>query len=442
MILKEGIKYNSLSAKEREQLEEVWQYEQAVKALEEPALGMVAEEGAEYGQPRYVRDINSNEIFNYIYNKDTVDAVLQDLMENGIKVQYGERIGKTIIFAYNHRHAEMIVERFYRLYPEYGPDFCVLIDNYVTYAQDLINRFEVRDANPQIAVSVDMLDTGIDVPDIVNLVFFKTVKSRIKYEQMKGRGTRLSPDLFGEGKDKEGFYIFDWCRNLEFFEDKNNGESATTTMSLTERLFGLRAEIAFHLQHQQYQEDEFARGLHDELKSMLKEQVATLSDTHISVRTRWEQVSRFKTDEAWISLSLVDVQTLKTDIAPLLPKNTAEVTAKMFDAIMLCVQLGLVDEEYNASSKIEKVRTLAGTLVETKATLPQVQSRMGTLKEVLSATAWENASLRWLEKVRKDLRELMQFLREGKGRWFVVDIKDVITDEGETTGVSPRITYK
>ena len=442
MILKEGIKYNSLSAKEREQLEEVWQYEQAVKPLEEPALGMVAEDEAEYGRPQYVRDINSNEIFNYIYNRDTVDAVLQDLMENGIKVQYGERIGKTIIFAYNHRHAEMIVERFCKLYPEYGPDFCVLIDNYVTYAQDLINRFEVRDADPQIAVSVDMLDTGIDVPDIVNLVFFKTVKSRIKYEQMKGRGTRLSPDLFGEGKDKEGFYIFDWCRNLEFFEDKDNGDCASTTVSLTERLFGLRAEIAFHLQHQQYQEDEFARGLHDGLKTMLKEQVAALSDSHISVRARWEAVSRFKTDEAWMSLSQVDVQTLKTDIAPLLPKNTAEVTAKMFDAIMLSIQLGLLNEEYNASNKIEKVRTLAGTLVESKATLPQVQAKMKTLKEVLSATAWENASLRWLEKVRKDLRDLMQFLREGKGRWFVVDIKDVITDEGETTGVAPRITYK
>ena len=298
---------------------------------------MVAEDEAGYGRPQYVRDINSNEIFNYIYNRYTVDAVLQDLMENGIKVQYGERIGKTIIFAYNHRHAEMIVERFCKLYPEYGPDFCVLIDNYVTYAQDLINRFEVRDADPQIAVSVDMLDTGIDVPDIVNLVFFKTVTSRIKYEQMKGRGTRLSPDLFGEGKDKEGFYIFDWCRNLEFFEDKDNGDCAATTVSLTERLFGLRAEIAFHLQHQQYQEDEFARGLHDGLKTMLKEQVAALSDSHISVRKRWETVSRFKTDEAWMSLSQVDVQTLKTDIAPLLPKNTAEVTAKMFDAIMLSI---------------------------------------------------------------------------------------------------------
>ena len=180
LILKEGIKYNNLSAEEKEQLEKVWEYEQAVKAIE--------------GDTRH-RDIESKEIFNYIFNVDTIDRVLQDLMEHGLKVQSGERIGKTIIFAYNHRHAEMIVERFYVLYPEYSSDFCALIDNYVTYSKDLIDKFEIRDGNPQIAVSVDMLDTGIDVPDVLNLVFFKVVKSRIKFMQMIGRGTRLSQDI-------------------------------------------------------------------------------------------------------------------------------------------------------------------------------------------------------------------------------------------------------
>ena len=234
LILKEGIKYNNLSDEEKEQLEKVWEYEQARKAIEG--------EG-------YHRDIENNEIFSYIFNIDTIDHVLQDLMENGLKVQSGERIGKTIIFAYNHRHAEMIVERFNVLYPEYGAEFCALIDNYVTYSKDLIDKFEIRDGNPQIAVSVDMLDTGIDVPDVLNLVFFKVVKSKIKFMQMIGRGTRLSENIFGEGKNKEFFYLFDWCRNFEYFDKNPDGQKAAVVQSLTEKIFTFRAKIAFHLQN-------------------------------------------------------------------------------------------------------------------------------------------------------------------------------------------------
>ena len=431
MILKEGIKYNNLTDEEKQQMEQIWVYESALKGIEK-----VIDDHSS------ARDIASNEIFNYISNINTVDAVLQDLMENGLKVQYGERIGKTIIFAYNHSHAELIVERFHILYPEYGAEFCALIDNRVTYAQDLINRFEVRDNDPQIAVSVDMLDTGIDVPDVLNLVFFKVVKSKIKFMQMIGRGTRLSPNIFGGGKDKECFYIFDWCRNFEYFEKNPNGKITKESISLTERIFGLRAEIAFHLQHQEYQEDEYCRALHNELKGILKEQVMTLSDSHISIRSKWEVVSHFKNEAAWVSLSEVDVHTLKNDIAPLLPKNTLEPMAKMFDALMLAIELSYVDEEVNADKKIAQVKNVAGILIETKATLPQVQAKMDTLKETLSVAAWENVSLKWLEKVRLDLRELMQFLVEEKGKKFVIDIQDVITDDGEAEGVELKVSYK
>ena len=476
VILKEGIKYTSLSAEEREQMERVWEYEEngnlksengklrlsesrsktcfdyaEREQSQDDEVGLklrtengkllkVAEEEVPYARKHYVRDIDNSEIFSYIYNTDTIDRVLQDLMENGLKVQSGERIGKSIVFAYNHRHAQMVVERFGVLYPEYGADFCVLIDNYVTYAQDLIDRFEKRDADPQIAVSVDMLDTGIDVPDVLNLVFFKPVKSLIKFMQMVGRGTRLSKGVFGHG-DKEEFYIFDWCCNFDFFEKKENGKEAKPTASLTERLFGLRADIAFHLQHQKWQEDEFAKPMHDELKEMLRGQVAVLSDSHISVRTKWEQVCRFREERAWVCLTEEDALMLKKDIAPLLAKNTQDENAKKFDVLVLAIELSLLDEERSASRAVHNVQQVAEKLQE-KASIPQIQARMATIKEVLSSVAWENVSLPWLETVRRELRELTKFLVGDAGQWFVVNIEDELSFGGEAKGIVPRVSYK
>ena len=439
MILKEGIKYNNLSEEEKEQMERVWEYETTCKALE-PYPILAAEEGETYIKAKYVRDINNSEIFSYIYNIGTIDAVLQDLMENGLKVQSGERIGKSIVFAYNHRHAELIVERFGALYPEYGAGFCVLIDNYITYAQDLIDKFEKRDTNPQIAVSVDMLDTGIDVPDVLNLVFFKPVKSLIKFLQMIGRGTRLSPGIFGD-KDKTMFYVFDWCCNYDFFGKNPKGQTVASVKSLTERLFALRTDIAFHLQHQKYQEDEFAKQLHDDIKVQLKGQVAMLSDNHISVRAKWEQVSHFKEDASWVYLSELDRLALKNDVAPLLAKNTLDENAKKFDVLVLAIELAMLDDEANANRAVQHIQTLAEKL-QGKATIPQIQAKMETIREVLNPTCWENASLPWLEKVRRDLRDLTKFLVGDKGQWFVVDIEDIISYDGESAGIATKVSYK
>ena len=286
-----------------------------------------------------------------------------------------------------------------------------------------------------------MLDTGIDVPDVLNLVFFKIVKSKIKFMQMVGRGTRLSKDVFGPGHDKEFFYIFDWCRNFEYFDKNPDGNKAKTVPSLTEKIFSLRSRIAFQLQHQKWQEDEFARELHDETKAVLKEQVAALSDSHISVRERWEQVSHFKNDDNWAYISEVDVNTLSNEIAPLLPKNTLDESAKKFDVLTMLIELSLLDGETNCVKAVQNVQTIAEKLQE-KATLPQVQAKMATIKEVLSEVAWQNVSLKWLEKVRKDLRDLVKFLMGGDNKWFSVDIEDTISDEGTIDGITPRVTYK
>lgn len=425
-ILANGIKYDSLSKEEKEQFEEIWKYEKAKKALAPT--------------DKYSRNIESSEMFTYIYNIDTIDKVLQDLMQNGIKVQNGERIGKTIIFAYRHDHAELIVERFGVLFPEYGSDFCVLIDNRVTYAQDLINKFEVRDGMPQIAVTVDMLDTGIDVPDILNLVFFKPVHSKIKFWQMIGRGTRLSENIFGVDKHKENFIIFDWCNNFEFFSQNPNGKESVPQQSLTERLFCVRTDIAVALQHVDYQAQAFAKDLHDSLKAELRSQVAELQDTHISVRQHWEAVDKFRKADNWVHLSSVDAVLLKEEVSPLIVKSLLDEKAKLFDLLVYTIELSLLVPEVNSARSQRKIIDIA-TLLQERASIPQVAAKMHIIKSITEPIFWEAPTLNSLEYVRTELRDIIKFLVGAENRKFTIDIEDTIIDKGAAEPLLPR-TYK
>lgn len=426
-ILKNGIKYNNLSNEEKDQLEKVWDYEKAKNFLDPDS--------------EYYRDIDKSEIFKYIFNIDTIDNVLQDLMNNGLKVQSGDLIGKTVIFAYNHKHAVQIVERFNALYPELGPDFCVLIDNTVNYSQTLIDSFEERNKMPQIAVSVDMLDTGIDVPDILNLVFFKKVYSYIKFWQMIGRGTRLSKDIFDIGEDKTTFYIFDWCGNFEFFDENPRGKEALPQISLSERLFSLRVDIAFALQHSKYQSDKEAKKLHDEIKAMLISQVDKLNTKHISVRQNIEVVDKFKKKENWVILSATDVLDLKDKIASLITAGTDNVAAKKFDAIMLYIQLSIVDSNINADSYKRKVQSIGSKLQE-KASIPQVIAKMKLINNISAPAFWEAVTLDRLEYVRKEIRDLVQFIIGNGNRDFTLNIKDIIEEKPSIVVKPYRASYK
>ena len=426
MILKEGISYDKLSREEKEQMEAVWTYEKARKALDEDT--------------DYHRDIESNEINNYIYNEDTIRKVLQDLMETGLRVQSGERIGKTIIFAQKHRHAELVVKCFGELYPEYGSDFCVLIDNQVNYAQTLIDAFEVRDKLPQIAVSVDMMDTGIDVPDVLNLVFFKRVRSKIKFMQMIGRGTRLCEHIYGMGEHKKNFQIFDWCNNFEYFGNHPNGSEAVQTQSLTERLFCLRTDIAYALQSYEHQQDAFSKGLHDALKKVLCEQVQSLNDTLIAVRQHWPMVDKYRKAENWVCLELEEVAKMKGELSPLLPRTLSDENAKKFDVLMLNIELSKLVPEVNAVRSQNKVVKIASLLKE-KASIPQVMARMDTINEVCTPEFWEAPSLSRLEKVREELRELVKMIVGGKGETFTLNIQDEVIEQGEAEAFVPT-SYK
>src|SRR5207249_7912804 len=212
---REGIKYDDLSEQDKDQ----WD------ALEWDEDGQIPDR------------VEAEAVNKWLFNKDTVDKVLEHLMTRGQKVAGGDRLGKTIVFAKNHDHAVFIAERFDINYPEYKGEFGRIIDFSIGYAQSLIDSFSIPSKPPHIALSVDMLDTGIDVPEIVNLVFFKLVRSKTKFWQMIGRGTRLSPNLFGPDKDKAFFYVFDYCQNLEFFSQNPETTDGSLGESLSKRLF-------------------------------------------------------------------------------------------------------------------------------------------------------------------------------------------------------------
>ena len=437
-IMETGIKWDDLSQAERDQLDEVWTYEKVLAGKSD--------------DEDYHRDIAAHEVFDYLYNTDTVDKVLQELMTHGLKVNNGEDIGKTIIFAINHRHAELIVKRFGALYPEKGPQYCQLIDNKVKYADDLILNFAQSNKMPQVAVSVDMLDTGIDVPSILNLVFFKRVRSKIKFMQMIGRGTRLCKGLFNKkntendtdkSNDKTKFYIFDWCNNFEYFAVNARGAEPVEIKSLTERIFSLRLDVAWVLQDAEHQEREADKRLHDELKTLLCSQVASLSRARIDVREKLDCIEPYRDLQAWECLSAVDVARLK-GIAYLLPRSVEDVAAKKFDVIMLTLQLSKLNGAADAGRPQASVIALAKRL-EKKTVIPLVKTRLDTLREVQTADFWQNCTVFRLERVRNELRDLMHLLEEDrKGRKFVIDIDDITTG---TPGASdppvvPRATYQ
>ena len=288
---------------------------------------------------------------------------------------------------------------------------------------------------PQIAVSVDMLDTGIDVPEILNLVFFKPVYSKIKYIQMVGRGTRLCEHIFADGTDKTEFYIFDWCENFEYFGSGSNGREPLASISLTERLFALKLDVAVTLQHQKYQSDEFAKAFCQQLKDELFDQVAQLNELFASVRIVWETVVKFKNKDNWVFISELDALELKEKIAPILFKEKNENEARMFDALMFNIMLSYLLFDYDATRSKNKVMRIAEKL-KRKATIPAVKDHMPTIEAISNPAFWKAPSLDRLEKVRQELRDIVYVTMGSMHERFYIDISDTFE---EKTGVKKPV---
>lgn len=340
----------------------------------------------------------------WVFNEDTIRKVLNTLMTDGLKIDYGSKIGKSIIFAKNHTHAEKILEIFNREYPHlYG--YAKVIDNYMTYAQSAIDEFSDPQKLPQIAISVDMLDTGIDVPEVLNLVFFKKVMSKAKFWQMIGRGTRLSPGLI-DGKDKDKFYIFDFCGNFEFFR-MSKGNANASARSLQGALFSLKAQMAFKLQDAVYKTDELSAFRQTLVDDMVRK-VSELNQDNFAVKQHLKFVELYTSPNRYQSLSYEDTLMMQQELAPLLLPEPDDPKALRFDALLYGMELAhLAGLPYNRAHHdlLQKADALSKI-----ANVPEIAAQSALLEKILHTDYVENTGVDELEKIRKALRDLMKYI--------------------------------
>ncbi len=350
--------------------------------------------------------INSSALNEWIFNKDTICEVLNVLMTHGIKIDYGQKIGKTIIFAKNHRHAEVICEVFYQQYPHLV-DYAKVIDNHINYAQSAIDEFSDPKKLPQIAISVDMLDTGIDVPEVVNLVFFKKVMSKAKFWQMIGRGTRLCPELL-DGKDKEKFYIFDFCGNFEFFRLNSNGNVTPNQLPLQCAIFNLKTQIVYKLQDLEYQTDEliaFRNSLVEDLVGKVRE----LNKENFAVRQHLRYVELFSNPDNYKALTYENTLQMAEEIAPLIIADGDDAKAVRFDALMYGIELAYLIGKKYTRARSDLFKCVKG-VASIAANIPEITAKKDIIEKILKTDYVDTAGINEFEHIRENLRDLIKYI--------------------------------
>ncbi len=369
--------------------------------------------------------VGKEAINKWLFNIPTVDSFLKDLMEKGIKIAGGDRLGKTIIFARNSDHAKFIVERFDANYPQYKGHFCAQIDYTLGKdAEGMIDNFKKADGMPQIAVSVDMLDTGIDVPEVVNLVFAKPVYSKVKFWQMIGRGTRKCENLFGPGDDKKCFYVFDYCENFEFFETNPDGVESNAVIPLSQRIFRNRLLLADLLQDDS-SEDSVA--IRKEFLDNLHEYVSGMCDANFLVRPHLQSVTKLKNRETWEKLD----SELKAAVAKTISGLPSQLEqddeyAKRWDHLLLKTELALLEKSGEYVSLMKKIRKIADKL-EDKTTIPDVKKQLEFIQAIKTDEFWEGMNLKALEEIRKRLRLLIKYIDPGEKQIVYSNFSDTLT---------------
>ena len=400
-FIEQGIAYDELSDEEKDEYEKTFITE----------TGEIPEK------------IAPSALNNWVFNEDTIRKVLNILMQDGLKIDYGENLGKTIIFAKNHDHAEKILEIFNKEYPHLK-DYAKVIDNKIKYAQSAIDEFSDPKKLPQIAISVDMLDTGIDIPEILNLVFFKKVMSKAKFWQMIGRGTRLCPGLL-DGEDKEKFYIFDFCGNFEFFR-MNKGKATANMLALQGAIFKLKAQIAFKLQDLDYQTKDLIAFRKTLVEDMVRK-VRELNRDNFAVRQHLKYVELYSNTDNYVSLTYENTLTMGEELAPLIIPDKDEPKAVRFDALLYGIELAyLAGKPYSKarSDLTKKINAVAGV-----ANIPEIMAQADFLNKLIHTDYIANAGINEFECIRKNLRELIKYIPKGGPKYTTNFIDDIIGKE-------------
>lgn len=384
--------------------------------------------------------VPSQKLNKFVFNEDTVDTVITDLMEKGIKIKGGDSIGKTIIFAQNSEHAKYIVSRFDVLYPKKKGEFARRIVCEDSYSDNLLKSFKRADEMPQIAVSVDMMDTGIDVPEVVNLVFFKKIRSKTKFWQMIGRGTRLCVGLEcqdskdGFYTDKRRFYIFDYCSNFEYFGKKPDGVEGVLQRTLSEVIFEHQVKLVKALQDGKFATTEY-ENWRTSLVSTVTGQINDLNEALVSVRMQARFKEKYKKKEAFTSLQEVDLIDLIKNVAPLIQNDEPDEHAKGFDRFMYGFML-IVEEQKLTFAMNKKKLCEMGLLLEKNGSLPQIKPHLPLIQSLKTETFWNRTDLIRFEEIRTKLRHLIVLIADNspKGSPIYTNLKDefTVSQEGAT----------
>ena len=389
-ITDDGLTYEKLDEEEREQYEDEF--------CEDDGL---------------VDHIPPEKINTYIFNRDTVDIMISDLMNHGIKHKNGNHVGKTIIFAQNKRHAKYIIERFDVLYPQYKGAFCKLVVCDEPYAEKNLEDFKKPDEYPFITVTVDMLETGVDVPEITNLVFAKKVYSRIKFEQMIGRGTRLCENLFGEGRDKKEFYIFDYMRNFQFFGENPKGKEPGVSIAPVSARFIRMVQIIRQLQNANYAQEEY-QIIRENLVDHVVGDIQAMSTERVEVRLEARYVEQYKARQQYECLDDMNKEEIINHLAKLVVSGEKDEAAIQFDVSMYGIMLETMTGAKSLGRLKRYVVKNANILLKDSATIPDVKAKIPELTELTQETYWNQKDILKFEKTRESLRDIMKFIPPAK----------------------------
>lgn len=368
--------------------------------------------------------IESSALNTWIFNEDTIKKVLNILMTEGIRIDYGQTVGKTIIFAKNHAHAEKILEVFHKEYPHLPNDYAKVIDNYINYAQSEVDEFSDPKKLPQIAISVDMLDTGIDVPEVLNLVFFKKVMSKAKFWQMIGRGTRLCPGLV-DGADKDKFYIFDFCGNFEFFR-MNQGRPTANMIALQGAIFNLEFQIAYKLQTLDYQTERLM-AYRNKLVEIMAGKVQKLNRENFAVRQHIRYVDTYSVASNYNSIGYEDTLIVQTELAPLILPDGDEVSAVRFDALMYGMELAYLAGKKYTKARSDLLKRVSG--IASVANIPEIQVKSDLIQQILHTDYLDTAGINEFEHIREELRNLMKYIPSIAARYDTNFTDDILNME-------------